>query len=356
MRINATRIIFSSDWHFGVRSNNLEWFEISKDYFENFFLPWLDENIREGDVFYCLGDVFDNRQTMNLMVASYAIDLFERIAQRLPVYIIVGNHDIYRKNTNDISSVDILRHIKNVHVYKEPEVHEFKKSRCLLMPWRRDKEHEKETLAAHKNIDWVFCHSEVRGLRVNPNPYVIHEGGNSVEIYSGYKGMYSGHIHYAQRNKNVTFVGNIFQMTRSDRNNPKGVWTLEPDTGVEGFYENTRSPKFLKYSIESLYEKTIDELRKEFENNFVDIKVDRATFSNYNVSLLLNLLEGSARSIQTEVYESEEAESQTLADEINDYDVINISKRYIESSSYDDTLKERLLSTVENLYQKVNQE
>lgn len=356
MKINADRIIFSSDWHFGIRSNNLEWFEIAKDYFENFFLPWLDENVKEGDVFYCLGDVFDNRQTINLMVASYAIDLFERISSKIPVYIIVGNHDIYRKNTNDISSVDILRHIKNITVYKEPEVHEFKKSRCLLMPWRRDKDHEKETLESYKKIDWVFCHSEVRGLRVNPNPYVLHESGNSVEIYSGYKGMYSGHIHYAQRNKNVTFVGNIFQMTRSDRNNPKGIWTLEPDTGVEVFYENNHSPKFLKYSIESLFERTIDDLRLEFKNNFVDIKVDRSTFSNYNVSLLLNLLEGSARSIQTEVYEREGEEAELEAEESSDYDIMNISRRYIDSSSFDEKTKERLLSTVEQLYQKVNQE
>jgi len=356
MKIAAERIIFSSDWHFGLRSNNLEWFEITKDYFENFFLPWLDNNVKEGDIFYCLGDVFDNRQTMNLMIASYAIDLFERIGRKLPVYIIVGNHDIYRKNTNDISSVDILRHIKNVTVYKEPEIHEFKNSRCLLMPWRRDKDHEKETLDSYKKIDYVFCHSEVKGLRVNPNPYVIHEGGNSVEIYRGYKGMYSGHIHYSQRNKNVTFVGNIFQMTRSDRNNTKGIWTLEPNTGVETFIENSYSPKFIKYNIESLFDKTIEELREEFKNNFIDIKVDRATFSNYNVSLLLNLLEGSARSIQTEVYEGEDGEISNEEEISNDYDIMNISKRFIDSSNYDEKIKERLLTSVESLYQKVNQE
>jgi DNA repair exonuclease SbcCD nuclease subunit len=356
MKIKANRIIFTSDWHFGIRSNNLEWFEIAKDYFENFFLPWLDQNVKEGDVFYCLGDVFDNRQTMNLMVASYAIDLFERIGHRLPVYVIVGNHDIYRKNTNDISSVDILRHIQNVTVYKEPEVHEFKGSKCLLMPWRRDSQHEKETLESYKGIDYVFCHSEVRGLRVNPNPYVLHEGGNSVETFEKYKGMYSGHIHYSQRTKNVTFVGNIFQMTRSDRNNPKGIWTLEPDTGIENFFENSYSPKFIKYSIESLFDRSIEELQEEFKNNFIDIKVDRATFSNYNVSLLLNLLEGSARSIQTEVFEND-SEEQGFDDELSsDYDVMNISKKYIEACSYDEKTKERLFKTVESLYQKVNQE
>lgn len=356
MRLKANRIIFTSDWHFGIRSNNLEWFEIAKDYFENFFLPWLEYNVKDGDVFYCLGDVFDNRQTMNLMVASYAIDLFERIARKLPVYVIVGNHDIYRKNTNDISSVDILRHISNVTVYKEPEVHEFNGTKCLLMPWRRDKNHEKETLDAYKNIDYVFCHSEVKGLRINPNPYVTHEGGNDADIYRNYKGMYSGHIHYSQRNKNITFVGNIFQMTRSDRNNPKGIWTLEPETGVETFVENNHSPKFIKYEIESLFERTIEELRAEFKNNFIDIKVDRSTFANYNVSLLLNLLEGSARSIQTDVYESGEDEAMTDEQENSDYDIMNISRRFIDSSNYDDKIKERLLKTVEELYEKVNQE
>jgi hypothetical protein len=241
-------------------------------------------------------------------------------------------------------------------VYKEPEVHTFGKTKCLLMPWRRDKEHEKETLNSYKKIDYVFCHSEVRGLRVNTNPYVIHEGGNSVEIYEGYKGMYSGHIHYSQRNKNVTFVGNIFQMTRSDRNNSKGIWTLEPETGVETFVENNHSPKFIKYNIESLFEKTIDELREEFKNNFIDIKVNRATFSNYNVSLLLNLLEGSARSIQTEVFEKDEDSENEIEEMSNDYDIMNISKRFIDSSNYDEKIKERLLTSVESLYQKVNQE
>lgn len=356
MKIKANRIIFTSDWHFGIRSNNLEWFEIAKDYFENFFLPWLDQNVKEGDVFYCLGDVFDNRQTMNLMVASYAIDLFERIGQRLPVYIIVGNHDIYRKNTNDISSVDILRHINNVTVYKEPEVHEFKGAKCLLMPWRRDSQHERETLESYKNIDYVFCHSEVKGLRVNPNPYVIHEGGNTIEAWNSYKGMYSGHIHYSQRNKNVTFIGNIFQMTRSDRNNPKGIWTLEPETGVETFFENNHSPKFFKHNIESLYDKTIEELRAEFQNNFVDIKVDRETASNYNISLLFNLLEGSARSIQADVFENDSETTETEDEQSSDYDVMSISKKYIESSSYDEKTKERLFKTVEALYQKLNQE
>jgi DNA repair exonuclease SbcCD nuclease subunit len=353
MKIQATRIIMTSDWHFGVRSNNLEWFEIAKDYFDNFFIPWLDQNMKKGDVFYCLGDVFDNRQNLNLMIASYAIDLFEKIAKKIPVYIIVGNHDIYKKNSNEISSVDILKNIQGVTIYKEPEIHEFKNSRCLLMPWRRDKIHEKETLALYSNIDYVFCHSEVSGIRVNSNPHVIHEGGNSSQIYNGYKGMYSGHIHYSQKNKNVTFVGNIFQMNRSDRNNPKGIWTLEPDTMVETFFENKHSPRFLKFNIENLYDKTIEELKNEFNNNFVDIKVDRNNFSDYNMSLLLNLLEGSARSIQMEIFEKDENIS-ILEEENNDYDIMNISLRFIESSNYDKKIKQKLIKSIDSLYQKVN--
>lgn len=355
MKINANRIILTSDWHFGIKSNNLEWFEIAKDYFDNFLLPWLDQNVRKGDVFYCLGDVFDNRQNLNLMIASYAIEIFEKIAKKLPVYVIVGNHDIYRKNSNEIASVDILKNIQGVTIYKEPAVHEFKNSRCLLMPWRRDKIHEKETLDSFSHIDYVFCHSEVKGLRVNPNPYVVHEGGNGVEVYNEYKGMYSGHIHYSQKKKNITFIGNIFQMTRSDRNNPKGIWTLEPDSGVETFFENMHSPKFLKYSIESLYDKTIDELTKEFHNNFVDIKIDRNTFSDYNMGLFLNLIEGSARSVQMEIFEKDENIS-TFDEEINDYDIMNISLRFIESSNYDDVVKQKLLKSIETLYKKVNKE
>ena len=56
---------------------------------------------------------------------------------------------------------------------------------CLLMPWRRNHEHEKETLDSIKeNIDYMFCHTETQGVQISPSTKHLHDGGNEVGISS----------------------------------------------------------------------------------------------------------------------------------------------------------------------------
>ena len=103
------RVWVLGDLHFGVRSNSLEWLNIQKDFFENLFIPTLKEHYRPGDVLVQVGDTFDNRQSINIRVLNYAIKLFERLGKMLPVHIIVGNHDIWAKKSNEITSIDTLK-------------------------------------------------------------------------------------------------------------------------------------------------------------------------------------------------------------------------------------------------------
>jgi len=355
---DVKRIIMSSDWHLGARSNNLEWFEIMRDHFDNFFIPWLEKNVQPGDVLYHLGDVFDNRQNVNLLVGNYTIELFERLGKILPVYIIVGNHDIYRKHTNDVTSVDMLKWIPNVKVYKEAVVHKIGKMNCLLMPWRRDDEHEKETINSHPGMDYLFCHSEVRGSRLSPNPTVKHEGGNEITTFKKFRRVYSGHIHYAQVIKNFNFIGNPYQMTRSDRGNRKGIWILDVESGAEEFVENNYSPKFLKFDISELYDLSLAEVKDLFRNNFVDLQIPSSLVAQYNISLLMNLLDGIPRKIEPEIYDDGiqmEAESIEIDEsEKNDFNILHISRRFIESTNYDEEIKKKLQESILELYDKLN--
>jgi DNA repair exonuclease SbcCD nuclease subunit len=70
------RIWILGDMHLGVRSNSLEWLEIQQEYYDKVFIPILKKNFREGDVLVQVGDVFDNRQSINLKVLHYAVAFF----------------------------------------------------------------------------------------------------------------------------------------------------------------------------------------------------------------------------------------------------------------------------------------
>ena len=206
------------DIHLGIRAASMDWFDISKIYFEQYLLPLIEKNYKEGDVLIQLGDLFENRQTINLKFNSYAIEIFQRIGKILPVFIICGNHDIYYKKTNEVTSLDSIKYIPNIYLFKQPEMIKFGKTDCLMMPWRADYKEEGETLDQFPNAEFVFCHSEMQGVMLNRKS-VQHEG-TKVSKFKNYRRVYSGHIHYSQTVKNVVMVGNAYQMTRSDHNNP----------------------------------------------------------------------------------------------------------------------------------------
>ena len=77
----AKRVWVLGDLHFGVRANSVEWLEIQKDFFERLFIPNLIKNVQPGDVLVQVGDTFDNRQSINIKVLNYAVDLFDFLAQ-----------------------------------------------------------------------------------------------------------------------------------------------------------------------------------------------------------------------------------------------------------------------------------
>ena len=118
-----------------------------------------------------------------------------------------------------------------------------------------------------------FCHSDLNGAKMHLTS-VGHRNTNkiSVEEFSNFRKVYSGHYHIVQRAKNFTFVGNIFQMDRSDYNNQKGIFVLDTKTGDEEFYPNMISPIFRRVYVKT--EKELDDLESlDIKNDFVDLTV-----------------------------------------------------------------------------------
>jgi DNA repair exonuclease SbcCD nuclease subunit len=345
-----------SDTHFGCRSNSKEWIEIIENYFYNFFIPLVEKEYREGDILFHLGDVFDNRQSINLLVQHSCLNVFEKLSEIFPeIHVIVGNHDLYRKKSNEVTSVDLLKHIPNVTVYKEPKELILSNKKVLLMPWRRDAEHEKETLKEFPNSEYVFCHSEVSGLQLSKNPKNKHHGGNDVKNYKNYKQVYSGHIHYRQRKNNFCLVGNPYQMTRSDTGNKKGVYLIDFENEKEQFFENNYSPEFLKININHIQELTIEKLKKRIKNNFVDLYISSEIASKYDLASLMKLLDGYARRIEPQIYESESEIDLLIETESESYkgmDILNLSKKFLELKDYQEDLNNKILNTLKELYEE----
>ena len=348
------RVWILGDLHFGVRANSMEWLEIQKDFFENLFIPTLKEHVKPGDVLVQVGDTFDNRQSINIKVLNYAVDLFERLGEILPTHIICGNHDIWAKKSNEITSIDSLKWIPNVQIYKEPELLKWNNRNVLMMPWRKDANHEAETLADFPQTDIVFCHSEVKGIYLNAK--VKNDHGTDSNIYDKYTRVYSGHIHFRQERGKLLMVGTPYQLTRSDANNAKGFDVVDLENMEESFYENHISPKFLKYNITQLFDITLGTFKSQIENNFVDLFVPSQIATTNALSLLINKIQHISRKLEPNIYQEENYIDKDFydIDEIEEmyknYNILNLCDMYVDSIADDKEMKQKLKAKLKQLY------
>lgn len=349
------RAFLVSDTHFGVRNNSVEWLQIQKDYFNNFFIPLLEKEGKPGDFVLHCGDVFDSRNSLNLLVMNEAIHLFEKMAKIMPVVIILGNHDIWKKSSNDINSLKTMKWIPNIFIFEEPEVIKVKNNSLLLMPWRNGPEEEQKCIDSY-NADYLFCHTDVVGLKFNKNTEVEH--GLEFDSMNKFKMVYSGHIHYAQSKNNFRMLGCPYPMTRSDIGNQKSVWLVDFENDTETRFDNDYSPKFIRIGFERLLELSIEEANAMFKNNFVDILVDPKWSLTFPFGTFSDEMTTYKRLDFIPRLTSGDGSEDDLEEggDIERVDILAISKKVIDKTGHSDNIKEKLFSFIKKLYDKALKE
>jgi hypothetical protein len=110
------KIHMISDTHFGIYQNNLDkWLNMMEDTFYKFVIPYLKENVKKVYT-YTPWDLFDNRTSLPIILNK---SILKDISDIVPIHIMVGNHDLYNKGSNDINSVRLFGYInKNITVYE----------------------------------------------------------------------------------------------------------------------------------------------------------------------------------------------------------------------------------------------
>ena len=253
------KIYITTDWHFGIYLNNMDkWLKMMEDYFYNFFIPYLQENSKPGDILIHCGDLYDNRNSIPIIASYKAEKILVDISKILPVHVIVGNHDLWNKGTNDVNSVRLFNYVDNVTVYTDTTTVDFGDKKIVLMPWI-EKRIDMVNQLQKSSGDYLFCHSDLNGCRMHLSS-VAHRNPDKIDVeaFRKFKHVFSGHIHIRQTNKNFTFVGSPYQMDRNDMDDQKGITILDLSSDTTEFVPNTYSPVFRKISV--LKEDDVDTL------------------------------------------------------------------------------------------------
>lgn len=331
------KIWLISDTHFGYKGDDDEILNDCIGYFEDVVIPIMKEKVGENDILIHLGDVFDNRATIGLNTIHRVIKLFEEFSDIFSdIRITVGNHDILKKSSTDITSVNMLKYIPNVKIYYEPTVEVIDGKTCLFNPWVENPEKEKELLSG-VNVDYVFGHLEIGGSQMS------NRSGVKIEFAGGVKPsdfkdsqVYAGHIHIRQDNKNIHYVGNPYHKDRGDRENRKGITVLDIKTGKTRFIENTVSPIYIKENIYDILNLTVGDLKKRWKNNRIDLHLKSTDITKCNFDNLNMALDYCYRSFETK--------GDTVIPELNLVTEMSFSDAKSSDDYIDDFLKNQDLT------------
>lgn len=352
----AKRLWFITDTHLGIRNSSEEWIQIMRKYFFEWFIPLVKKEYRKGDILIHLGDVYDSRQSINLKVLNLCVEIFGELSQIFQdgIFVIVGNHDIYAKESNEINSLASLKWIPGVNVYEDPQTITFGQRKVFMMPWRSTEEAAAELLSETQEHDYLFCHSDIRGLSFNK--YTKIEEGLSYNKLDNFRKVFSGHIHYSQDLGKVKMLGSPYQLTRSDMDNKKYILLFDLETEDEIIFENHFSPKFIRIGFDSVLDKTPIELEDMFRNNFVDVLIDPKLAVKAPLGILTEMISSQLKITFTPINDNK-TDTENMEDSLfnldgKNFSIIDFADEYIGALNENEETKEKMKKTIKILYKK----
>lgn len=358
---NYNKIIMIADIHLGCRVSSEEWQMNIKNYFYEWFMPFLEKH-KENAILCVLGDVYDNRKSINIAVNNLSIDIFEDLCKIMPVYIISGNHDLYKKTHDSQTSLRSLDNIKNIKIITNPSSITFSDAdknpvkKILALPYLGNKE-EGSWLEKYSDYDYAFMHSELMNLKMDNGQNII-SGANPKK----FKGkIYSGHIHWRQHKGNALYIGSPYQLRRSDIGNEKGIYILDIQADKHKFFKNEYSPKFQKIMIDDLMSLSDEDKGKLLDNNYNDILIPEEYIKSkkYKVSEIYDL-SNKFTPKRFEIFPLKNQDSWTITDSSTEYNEMNlenlISANIDNLADISDEKKEILKSLSNNYYKAAEYE
>lgn len=351
IEINFNKVFMLSDLHFGVRSNSLEWLVNQKDFFYNWYIPFLKNNIEENDILLILGDWFDNRQSLDIYVMNESIKIIHELSKIIPIHFLTGNHDIYKKVDTDINSLISFYFIDNIFIYEKPVILTNNKTKLLIIPWIGDKETE-ESIVNSNNADYVFMHTNLDGFKYDNGREIT----NGVNISNkNIKRVFSGHIHKRQENKKFIYIGSPYHTKRSDINNIKGAYILDTINNKILFTINNYSPIFQRIYLSNILDKTVEEISAILNNNYSDIIIPANLINLFNITKFNELFKDTAfKKIEADIERKNTNEIDTLVETENIKDILTLINDNINMLNASDEIKNSLKEKNQYYYELAN--
>jgi DNA repair exonuclease SbcCD nuclease subunit len=271
-----TKIALISDIHFGCRNNSEQYLEMIRKFFtETLYKVLIDKKITDVRI---LGDLFDCRNNINVRTLNVVLETFEwyeKTAPDIVFTIFPGNHDVYYRNKNDVSSMKALAKHSNIVLHSRIHSEILGDKKVLSVPWLVDDAEDTMKFAkicdGDEHYDLLLGHFEIRGFEINKGQF--DETGKDEGTFKNFTRVFSGHYHIRNTINQISYLGCPYELTWGDYDDAKGIHIYDLDTGITEFIQNNDSPKHIKVSINDIKTSNKDILKK-IRGNYVKLIVN----------------------------------------------------------------------------------
>ena len=344
------KIAIITDTHFGARNDNNNFNEYFYKFYEEQFFPYLKEhNIKD-----CihLGDIMDRRKFVSYRIAKDFRERFILPFSKLEVnlHVLVGNHDTYFKNTNEVNSVEELigNRYNNIKIYPEAEEVTFDGLNVLFLPWINATNHASTMSAIEKSkSEMCMGHLEIAGFEMMKG--IKNEHGINKSVFTKFDTVFSGHFHHKSDDGHIYYLGSPYEFYWNDCEDRKGFHILDTESRS---LDRIINPRTIHKKI--YYDDTQNDYKshdlEQYRDNYVKVivvnKKDLYQFDLFTDRLLM----ADAHEVKI-IEDFSELDASNVSDEIveNTEDTMTLLEKYIDE--LDVTLdKKRLKNTMKSLY------
>jgi DNA repair exonuclease SbcCD nuclease subunit len=234
------KLLCFTDIHFGARLNSEQHLNDCHE-----FIDWFcDLAIREKATHIAfLGDWYENRNQISVRTLNSSHAAARKLDNLgLPVFFIVGNHDLFYRSNRNIFSTDPFSDFKNFRIISEPQ--EINKE-MYAAPYLFHPEYP-ELAAKINSYKYVLGHFEFRNFVVTGQDKVLDHGPDAKQ-FTGPRYILSGHFHKRQFSGNVVYIGNAFPTNYGDAgDSERGAAMLDTESEDIIFYDYPKCPLFYK--------------------------------------------------------------------------------------------------------------
>jgi len=341
------KLAIITDQHFGARNDSIAFLDFYEKFYENTFFPTIDS--AGITTVLVLGDTFDRRKYVNFYALQRAKEMFfSKLAERnISVHMLAGNHDTYFKNTNDVNSPDLLlREYTNINVIDHPTTITVDDTAICMMPWICPENYQ-DSIDTLKDTQAEICmgHFEIAGFSMYRG-MESHEG-LSKDLFNKFDLVFSGHYHHRSDDGHIYYLGNPYELTWQDYNDPRGFHLFDLSTRKLEFIGNPYTMfARVEYDDKEVEPVEIDSL--DLKDKYVKLIVVNKT-DYYKFDKFIQKLYNKGCSDIKIVEDMSEFQEGEIGEEINLEDTVSVLSHFIDSVETD-VDKEQIKTFMKSLY------